>query len=675
MSILNKNFEKLKFRHVHLDFHTSEHIPDVGSQFNEQQFEDALNKGHVNSITLFAVCHHGWAYYDSKTTPRHPTLKTNLLERMLAVCKKLDIKTYIYITVGWNDRIGREHPEWIVTDKDGKLLNLPEIMPESPDDARSWGWPRICLNTPYLDYLAKTTSEVMDKFNPAGIFYDITGELPCYCEACRKEMKNKNIDIKNDAQVVELARTVYRKSIQCLSDIIWSYNPEATVYHNSRNKKGRDDLYKYFSHYEAESLPSGFWGFNHFPPVANYFLNQGFDVSGMTGKFHTIWGDFGGFKSAFGLQYECARILSFGAKCSIGDQMPPNGRMSMDTYSLIGSAYEYVEQIEKFYASTKNVADIAVLCGSAVMKDEYADHPETFAFTALLEMHYLCDMIDADMDFSKYKILVLPDNVPVNDSLKVKLDKYLAAGGYILMSGKSGLTPDGKIFNLDAGILFRGKSEWDVDYTLAGSLLDKDMPREEGFVNYSSAYMVEVEDAEVLATVYQPYFNRTYKHFCSHRHTPSSGIDASYPAVTKKNNIIYMAHDIFSLYGENGVPLYRALIRNCIELMLENAHPKVRTNLPSCGTVTLLERESPGEYILNLLYAVPIKRGNVQLVEDMIVLYNVEVILDRSLSPASVTRISNQQPLPYETLPDGNTRLIIPQLNMHEALLVKVKKQ
>ena len=54
----------MNFRQVHLDFHTSEKIDGIGSRFSKKQFQEALKAGHVNSITVFSKCHHGWAYQD-----------------------------------------------------------------------------------------------------------------------------------------------------------------------------------------------------------------------------------------------------------------------------------------------------------------------------------------------------------------------------------------------------------------------------------------------------------------------------------------------------------------------------------------------------------------------------------------------------------------------------------
>ena len=39
--------KELRFRQVHLDFHTSPHIPAIGAKFDKKQWQDALKKAHV----------------------------------------------------------------------------------------------------------------------------------------------------------------------------------------------------------------------------------------------------------------------------------------------------------------------------------------------------------------------------------------------------------------------------------------------------------------------------------------------------------------------------------------------------------------------------------------------------------------------------------------------------
>jgi hypothetical protein len=60
----------VRFRQVHLDFHTSGLIDSVAAEFDPEEFAATLERAHVDSVTCFARCHHGWIYYD--TAPRSP---------------------------------------------------------------------------------------------------------------------------------------------------------------------------------------------------------------------------------------------------------------------------------------------------------------------------------------------------------------------------------------------------------------------------------------------------------------------------------------------------------------------------------------------------------------------------------------------------------------------------
>src|SRR3569623_970736 len=103
----------LRYRQIHLDFHTSEHIPDVGAAFDAENFLQVLRAAKVDSITEFAKCHHGWAYYPTKVGAPHPNLaRPDLLGEMVSALNAADIEAPIYISVQWDERDARVHPEW-----------------------------------------------------------------------------------------------------------------------------------------------------------------------------------------------------------------------------------------------------------------------------------------------------------------------------------------------------------------------------------------------------------------------------------------------------------------------------------------------------------------------------------------------------------------------------------
>ena len=158
----------MNFRQVHLDFHTSEKIPGIGEKFDKRQFQNALIAGHVNSITIFAKCHHGWMYYPSKVGSIHPGLKFDLLKAQIEAAHEIGVKTPIYLSAGLDEQILHIHPEWRNQNKEHMFSNF--AIP---------GYHLTCFNTPYLDLLLAQIKEVCENYDADGIFLDIVGVRQC----------------------------------------------------------------------------------------------------------------------------------------------------------------------------------------------------------------------------------------------------------------------------------------------------------------------------------------------------------------------------------------------------------------------------------------------------------------------------------------------------------------
>ena len=292
-------------------------------------------------------------------------------------------------------------------------------------------------------------------------------------------------------------------------------------------------------------------------------------------------------KNPVALRYECAQMVSLGCKCSVGDQLHPSGRIDEETYRIIGEAYKEVEEREEWLEDAEPVADVAILAPSAILKDRKYEKSEIGAGLMLLENQIPFVLLDETMDVAPYKVLILPDCVTIDKALKAKLDKYLAAGGAMILSGESGLDPERKRFVFDIGGAYEGPSPWDVEYVVAGEAISKGLVRSP-FLVYQSGVKIKPKDGEVLADAWQPYFNRTYGHFCSHRNTPYDK-PAGWPAVIRKGNIIHIAQPLFRVYEDQGMQLHRDLFRNCLDLLYEDR--LVETRLPSCAARASLMRQ------------------------------------------------------------------------------------
>lgn len=643
----------LRYRQVHLDFHTSPAIDGVGADFDSQNFREALIAGHVDSITLFSKCHHGYAYHPSEANIQHPGLHGfNLLGEQLKVCRELGVNAPVYISAGLDEKLVSEHPEWLVK-------HSPNHSPDFVHDAH---YHLFCYNTPYLDILAEQVEEVMRLFKPTGIFLDISDVRMCYCHNCVKSMKKLGLNPDNPADVRRHGEMVYAEYCRRMEEAVRKYDSETNIFHNAGNvARGRRDLAYRDTHLELESLPTGGWGYDHFPMSAAYVRTLGMDYLGMTGKFHTTWGEFGGFKHPNALRYEAALSLAFGAKCSIGDQLHPRGKMNLATYRLIGSAYEYVEKVEGWYKDAKPVSDIAILSGVTGSNSD----SDTGANRILLESKYLFDIVDGEAALDGYKLVILPDSVKPEGALADKLRAYLAAGGKILATGESCVV-DGR-FMFDFGAEFGGKNEFSPTYMRPVS--------DEGFVNgiteyvmYGPAYNITAATGKVPAELAEPYFNRTPDHFCSHQHAPNKPGEAR-PGAVVTENTAYIAWNVFADYATKGELHAKELVKRVLRELLPDCKRTVKAKLPDRGVVTLYRQ---GERdVLSALFAYTTVRGkNTEIIEDVVPLYNVEFEVKRDSAPSRVYTAPEGEELAY-VYSEGSVKFTLPKLEISQIIIIE----
>lgn len=621
--------EPLRFRQVHLDFHTSGVIDRIGEDFRKEEFQNALKEGHVDSITVFSKCHHGYAYHPTKVHEMHPGLNFDLLKAQLEACMEIGVKAPVYISAGLDEKEAVRHPEWLSRQIDETTTWVNGFNTEP-------GYHLMCFNTGYLNLLLEQIREVMENYRPEGIFLDISAVHPCYCAKCRQEILSRGQDPRNLEAVMVQAERVYTNYGKKVRHLIHSYNPECTIFHNAGHiTRGRRDIAAYNTHLELESLPTGGWGYDHFPMSASYVCNLEKEYLGMTGKFHSTWGEFGGFKHPNALRYETALSIAFGAKCSIGDQLHPSGKMNPDTYRLIGTAYAEIEEKEPWCKGAVNIADIGILGDQAincrVSAHEEQCYPDMGANRIMLEGKYLYQFIDLECDFNDYKVLILPDTILISPSLMERLSAYLQQGGKILATGRSGLNEEMTEFALDFGVKYIGTDNYKPNYIVPEFAFQTGQTPH---IMYETSYDVQITDGKCLARNKAPYFNRDVYRFCSHQHTPD-GTEEGYDAIVIKENTAYIGWDIFTDYAKMGSLHLKECVMYVLDQLL-SGDKTITVNLPDRGVTTLTYQQKENRYVNHLLFAHTTTRGifefmgnrtPIEIIEDIVPLYHTEVKL------------------------------------------------
>jgi hypothetical protein len=668
----------MRYRQIHLDFHTNGTIPGIGSRFDPDAFGEAFRAAHVDSVTVFSKCHHGYSYHPTEVGEMHPGLDFDLLRAQIDALHAVGINAPVYTTATWDELAATRHPEWRTVSPEG---GSPRFL-TTPNGA---GWAFLDYATPYVDYLCDQLDEIMRRYPDGdGIFMDICFQLPSVSAHAQARMEKLGLDWTDEQHRHAFTTQMVEEFFDRVSGVVRKHDPVKPLFFNSGHirRGNRQHYLQHYTHLEVESLPTAGWGYDHFPLSARYVERLGLPFLGMTGKFHYHWGEVGGYKKPDALVYECGAMLAQGARCSIGDHLHPTGAIDASTMAVIAPAYAWVEEREPWAVGSFNRAEIGFLSAEAASRpglvgipgqsDHRFDGPDHGGVRVLLEGQFLFDVLDLESDLSPYRLVILPDVIAVDEGLQARIGAYVTGGGRVFLTGKSGLRDGRALF--DTGATWGGTSPMaGGDYLLAVPALQAEGVNDPLFM-YLPSERIDLTDGQSLGQVFDPYFDRTPRHFSGHVNAPSRPEPNGHAAGAAKGGYTWLAHPIFSCYHKAGAVAMLEIAEKVIARAL-GAPRTVTTTLPRAGRVTVRHQPEHNRDIVHLLHATPALRGNlrgsnIQPIQDLITLSDIAVDLATEGPVAAVTLVPEGEALPF-TESGGRLRFTVPQVRGHQMVEVR----
>lgn len=617
-------------RQVHLDFHTSQHIPGIAADFYAEEFAATMKRAHVNSATIFAKCHHGYTYYPTTVGTIHPGLVPegrDLLGEQIEALHREGIRCPIYLTVGWDALLVSQHPEWRAMYKDGLFGDWNN---GNPGQWKFVNW----LHPDFQQHLEDLTREVLDRYGKEvdGFFYDICffPKGACWSSESRKFRQKHNLfdeSLAGHEHFVAKAQETFSKRYW---DVIRTARSEATVFFNAGSDTflepglGGRARYHNMSHMEIESLPSGFWGYYHFPRLARSTAHWGKPWLAMTGRFQTLWGDFGGIKPQPALEFECFRPQALGGGNSVGDQLPPRGILDPAAYALIGAVYGQVAEAEPFYHGSEALLQVGIATSGTlgIAGDETAKSDEG-AIQMCEEAHYECQLLDADNELDGLELVILTDTTTLTPEFVEKLRAFYQAGGSLLIAHKGGCDTSGKWVLDFLPVEVHGDVEefptyWrtSADFSPTLALTDR--------VFYQQGLILSAPSCETLVERVLPYFKRDDVRFCSHLQTPPRPETSGQSAVFAGERFVVFADPIFREYRKSG----NIAARDAWKLAMLRLVGPAPFGHGLASTIQIYPRQRGDDLIITLLHYVPVRKA-----------LDIDVIEERSSFAGEILRL------------------------------------
>ncbi|MDD4145339.1 MAG: alpha-L-fucosidase [Prolixibacteraceae bacterium] len=662
---MNKKAEKMYEPKYCLfyDNHTMQACPDVGETFDAEVFTDRIKACGVDYLTFHARCNQGMAYYDTKIGIKHPSLKYDLFGSLANACLKKDIALMAYIHCGISSAEGLQHRDWTTLSFDGRAYRNPPFTPY----VRT-----MCYNSPYRDRVIAMVKEIADNYPVAGFFFDGLQEFNCVCPICVKEMKEKGIDYNNINEVEKFSEFSALRLAKDIAKVTNEINPDYLLVFKGVSFENQVGL---STHLECVHLPTNPGGYEILPVLSRYARTLGeMPVTYMTGRFYD-WGDFGGLRPEAAIKSELLYGLANGMRPNVGGHFHPRGDLENAVLNRIEKIYKELQTMEPWFDNAKNITEIAVVYSKGdenILKQSMSDDNLLATVRILDELKQQFDVVNSHSDWSKYKVLIIPDDIVFTDEIARRVKAHLAAGKAVISSGSSGLDPEQKKFVLEKewGVRYLGENSFDPAYFTVGKNFNIGLP-DMPLSQYSTGIDLEaMAGTKVEATLIKPYYNRHWDGEYAFYYTPPDKV-TDLPALTVNGNVAHFSHRIFSGYADKASVELKRVFSNVLDSYLPD--PVFKSgDLPSFARAFVTEQ--PGRRMVHLLSYVPEMRGQTQMIEEPIKLNNIKISLrvDGKI-PEKVYIAPGRKSLRHK-VENGYINVTVPECNGYSMIVFEHKK-
>jgi hypothetical protein len=659
------------WRKIHLDFHNSQYIARIGERFNADEFGDRLLQANVDSIVVFAKDMHGYFYYPSAYGPVHPGLSFDLLGPQVAACRKRKIAVYAYYCTTWDNYLAEKHPEWLVMKRD-RTSYLPKFD-QTP------GWTALCLaHNDFVDLVLQHTREFVSRYELDGAWFDmpipIGGE--CYCSRCLELLRARHLDPFDKRVQREHKQALLISFLDRATRLVRQTRPGCQVDYNNQCTYGLAERVPFMDNIDIEALPTAGWGYYYFPTLVRFTRTSGLTSYGMTGRFHFSWADFGGLKQPVQLSTELASIVANGARCDIGDQMHPSGRLDPAVYHVIGKAYGQIKALEPYLEQAVPVTEAALLIGGLPL--DGPEGPSNFGLSKLLiESRVQFDVIESSAPWERYALVILGESLPVDAALAARLHTFVRGGGAVLVSDRSGLLAGtGGTWLEPYGLHYAGPSPFKPAYLLPQTAFTGDIPPFEYALYEGASQWRASSPAQVLATLGEPAFQRSPEHYTSHAQTPFDHA-TDYAAMARSGSVALFGFPLGASYFNRGYWVYRQAFQRVLKDLLPT--PIIETDAPMSTEVTVTHQAARADigrrerYLVHVINFSALRRApqHPDYYDDPIPLTDVHLRLRLPLGQVAARALVADRPLDVRRA-SGGVEVTLARVPVHEVICLEL---
>ncbi len=607
-------------RKIHCDFHTAGFIKDIGKNFDPETYAKTLKDNGLNSITLFAKGHHGYAYYNTKVGTIHPGLDFDLMKAQIEVCHKYGIKVWVYFSINIDEMYGT------TAEGEGSVNNKYQYVNSYPttEFVKDYTWPMIV--------------ECVRDYDIDGFWFDFPG---------------------NDEFVYETI------------DLIRSYRSDIIIANNHQFYKPHEELAK------QDVLEIEAWmhrqSLYRLPYIARY-AHGTIPMTAMTTRFWTGWGDFGGFADESLLYYETAVCLANGAGITIGDQLHPYGTFNEEAYKNMSKAMHMAERVEPYVFDAKLTPYVAFLRpntkGSSIKADDALVKNEK-ASSLLIDAGIHFTVIDVNSSLAPFKVLIIENPNNLSGAYLEKLETFISNGGKLIVEG----TLDENMQKLLGVSIDKNVKSQPAFIRIDPKVLPDPIPTDI-YSREDVQFVKLTAGTESHAPLVMP-MNYGTNHRVGHRQAPAKEETSGYPAITIRNigqgKAIYFPYPVFKDYGESANTQSRKIFKSTFNNVVPAKDRLVEVKAPV--NIELSVFDQPNRKMVHLIHGTQGRRSsnlNDPIMDEYPIVKGAIIRMPENMVKGKTIRFAEKDGhIKNITYSNGIAAIHIPEFSIYTVLVIE----
>ena len=567
------------YRRNLVDMHIEDWNPEFLSEFSVDEYHRNLVKGKIQSPMIYLQSHVGHCYWKTATGHMHSALngREDLIKQLIDKCRASGMAVVGYYSLIYNTYEEDRHPEWKLTNKDGK---------SSRENGGRYG---LCCpnNAEYRKFVFAQIAEMLDYFELDGMFYDMLfWPYTCYCDSCRdRYRKETGMEIPDENWNDPNWMTFYRKRYEWMGEFAMTVtketkriNPNLSVEHNYASgvagdwHNGAGEPVNEACDYTGGDLYGDLYNHSF---TSKYYMNitKNPPFEYMTCRCANFLGQHTITKTKEALELEIMLTCAHHGASFVIDAIDPKGTMDSRVYDRIGEIFDKHMKYEPYFTGS-HIADAAIYYStvSRFNPDGQNFDSKTVSISTLktlIENHVPSAVVSNGCTdkFNDYKFIFAPAVFEMSDCIADKLIAYVNNGGNLYLSGVT----NPKLLKTLLDLEYTGKLTKETRTYIAPTEKYQSL-----FGDFNPDYpmpfdvklpIMETSESDIAAYITLPYTARSDKKFAS-IHSDPPGIKTDYPALIIKpygsGNVIWSAAPIET---DNRIH-YKRILMNLMKLYL-----------------------------------------------------------------------------------------------------------